>query len=217
MCNAGSCEVKTCKKTYDNCDKNDDNGCETNLTTSSLHCGACENKCSAGETCVNAVCKCKAGYVLCGGSCVNPQEDVNYCGALDPCAANPGVKCSSTIQNATLTCALGVCGFSSCKSGFGNCDNLVSNGCETSLRVSNEHCGKCNNVCPPDTTCVTGACKCGAEGQVLCSNVCIDPSTNSDHCGAKGNCNTNSVGSGHYKGSKCLPDQLCVDGVCSKI
>ncbi len=45
-----------CDAGYGNCDRDDKNGCETNLLNTFEHCGACGNQCDLGYECSNAVC-----------------------------------------------------------------------------------------------------------------------------------------------------------------
>ncbi|MFO0652053.1 MAG: hypothetical protein U0326_37885 [Polyangiales bacterium] len=58
---------------------------------------------------------------------MNLQTDVNNCGA---CAR----VCN--LANANESCAAGACGIASCLAGFGNCDAMVANGCETNLNTT---------------------------------------------------------------------------------
>lgn len=45
-----------------------------------------------------------------------------------------------------------------CMQGFGDCDNKPGNGCETDLRISNDHCGACGRSCGM-AGCDKGDCK----------------------------------------------------------
>jgi len=54
-----------------------------------------------------------------------------------------------------------MCGIASCDMGWGDCDTIVTTGCETSLR-SNADCGGCGTVCAPlhgTGDCSTGMCR----------------------------------------------------------
>ncbi len=56
-CVGGACAVGTCDTSYGDCDGEPDGGCESNLRTSSAHCGACGNGCDAGLSCDEGTCK----------------------------------------------------------------------------------------------------------------------------------------------------------------
>ena len=91
-----------------------------------------------------------------------------------------------------------------------------------------DHCGakgKCNALSPEDTNyrgkacspaqiCKESQCSCIEEDQVLCDDSCIDPTNNSDYCGAKGLCNNESSDSNDYKGRKCPEAQTCRESKC---
>ena len=68
QCVGSSCQVVTCAAPFDNCDGSHPNGCETNLSSSLSHCGACGNTCSlanATEACTGGAClitACDAGF-----------------------------------------------------------------------------------------------------------------------------------------------------------
>ena len=55
-CAGGFCFI-VCNGGFGDCDGNLLNGCETNLITSSAHCGACKTACAAGTTCLGGICK----------------------------------------------------------------------------------------------------------------------------------------------------------------
>ena len=51
--------------------------------------------------------------------------------------------------------------------------------------------------------------------QAACDNKCIDSLSNHEHCGAKGNCNEETIGL-NYQGKTCKFDEKCQDGECIK-
>ena len=54
-CGSASCYIRICDKGFGNCDRNDSNGCEVDLSTDPKHCGACNSPCE-GE-CIDGVCR----------------------------------------------------------------------------------------------------------------------------------------------------------------
>jgi hypothetical protein len=54
-------------------------------------------------------------------------------------------------------------------------------------------------VCPSGAQCVAGACTC-APGQIRCGGSCVDPASDSEHCGS---CAT-----------ACAPVNACTSGTC---
>jgi hypothetical protein len=81
--------------------------------------------------------------------CTNTAFDPTNCGAC-------GTVCAGA-ANATAACGSGVCG-TVCNSGFGNCNGLASDGCETNLNTSASNCGTCGNVCAGGGSCFSGSC-----------------------------------------------------------
>lgn len=69
---------------------------------------------------------CPAGRTLCGGTCVLTASNPAHCGSC-------GRACTA-LPNAAPGCASGTCGLGTCTDGFGNCNNVASDGCEASLR-----------------------------------------------------------------------------------
>jgi len=96
---------------------------------------------------------CNAGWADCDGQSVNGCETslntVTDCGV---CHA----ACST--NNATPACAAGTCTIASCSAGYGDCNNLPNDGCETNLANSTANCGACGNDCGANATCQGGAC-----------------------------------------------------------
>ena len=101
----------------------------------------------------------------------------------------------------------GACGAPTCEPGFADCDGDESNGCETNLWLSDEHCGACGNACATHESCTNGTC-----GAIACepgfadcdgdeSNRCeTNLWLSNEHCGACGN--------------TCAPNESCTNGAC---
>ncbi|MEZ4394000.1 MAG: hypothetical protein R3A48_23245 [Polyangiales bacterium] len=198
-CVEGRCVVAACDEGRGDCDGDASNGCETDVTSSVMSCGRCGNRCAvAGGTpaCVEgrcAVASCEPARGDCDRSVGNGCEtdlraDLANCGGC-------GRAC--VLPNATPRCDGGRCVVERCNEGFGDCDGDAANGCETDLRSSVAHCGRCDRgcrggansvpVCASGTcgaTCVAGYGDCdrnpenGCETRTLC---------NAFHCGACGN------------------------------
>ncbi len=205
-CAGGQCTVASCAAGWGNCDNNPANGCETNLTTTTAHCGACGRACAAGQVCSNGTCSnlCQAPTTFCSGQCVNTSTNVGHCGACGrACGAFP---------NGMAVCSGGACG-GLCAAGFGDCNGLAGDGCEVNLQSTLAHCGACGRVCAPANA--VGMCMGGACGIASCAggwgncdgsptNGCeTNLTTTVAHCGACGRaCN--------------LPNATaqCADGTC---
>jgi len=56
-CANSACVVGTCDPGFGDCDNTASNGCETDTTSSSQHCGGCGQPCASGLTCVSGTCK----------------------------------------------------------------------------------------------------------------------------------------------------------------
>jgi|GEM_PF-2504463 len=139
----------------------------------------------------------------CGGKCVDVQTSLTHCGTCS--------NFCSTVHGAA-TCAAGVCGIT-CSSGFGNCNQLVKDGCETNLTESVSNCGACANLClaaNADVFCERSEClqsgcfagwgDCNGKATDGCET---NTRSSNDHCGG---CNKKclvSEGTGQCLGSAC--------------
>ncbi len=171
ICSGGNCFLDSCIAGYDDCDNQDGNGCEVDLLTDPNNCSFCNNVCpgSVGTpVCNNGSCdvsSCNPGLAECisgdGQPCeTNIWADPNNCNGCD-------IVCS--LDHATADCSNGSCIVDTCDSGYGDCDSLDGNGCETELTIDPINCGFCGNVCTYDNAqagcasslCFMGACDAG--------------------------------------------------------
>jgi len=171
-CSAGVCGVGTCNTGYGDCNTIASDGCETNLLSNKDNCGACGTVCALS----NATAACTAGsctIATCNGGfddcdkiastgCETNLKTLDNCGSC-------GTLC--LIPNGTGTCSTGTCQIASCNAGYGNCDGVASNGCETNLAAGSigpggsiVNCGTCGTNCAVANgtpICSAGACQVG--------------------------------------------------------
>jgi hypothetical protein len=98
-----------------------------------------------------------------------------------------------------------------CDPGWGDCDGDLTNGCETDVFESEEHCGACGTTCSGFTnataSCSNGVCKLGA-----CS-----PGFGNCNSDVTDGCETSTDGSTEHCGAcgeKCDPGKVCQAGAC---
>ncbi len=182
------------------CNRNRTDGCEISLDTDGCHCGSCDNDCSRANvesTCINSTCnygECDFGWDDCdfnkssNGCEHNVTSDFFNCGACGNVCQHPHI--SGECTNAT-------CIYTTCDSGWGNCDSNITNGCELNITSDVNNCGACGNVCPaaPNsaTVCSSSSCSfvCDA-GWSDCdgnsTNGCeINRTSDVNNCGTCGN------------------------------
>lgn len=140
-CTAAACTVVTCDMGFDDCTGGPADGCETDLRTTA-HCGACGTVCTGTEICdtsgSTSHCAATCSATPCSGMrCIDTSSDPANCGACDN-------ACSTF--HATASCAGGSCVLA-CNGGWGNCDMMVTTGCEAPLDTP-MNCGACGNACP---------------------------------------------------------------------
>jgi Stigma-specific protein, Stig1 len=186
-CAASRCGF-TCNAGFGDCDGNTANGCETNLSTSSLHCGRCGTTCSSAANgagiCSLGVCglRCNAGFADCDRSAANGCEvDVNMsstnCGAC-------GRVCGP-VAGGVGFCNAGACALS-CNRDQLDCDRVYSTGCEVNVRNNPSNCGACGVNCGAAGICNLLSCVSCIAPRIPCSNACVDVTTDVNNCGACG-------------------------------
>lgn len=215
-CAMGMCDG-ACEAGFADCngDKLGD-GCETNVASDPMHCGACGVACSndnISAACTAGVCAgaCAAGFADCNGDKLADGCETNI--ASD--AANCGACGDSCSQNeVTASCVGGACS-GACAPGFADCDSdKLTNGCETEIESNAQDCGGCGNVC--SAAGVTPACAGG-----VCSGPC-DPGF-ADCNGNKlaDGCEVNLIGDVNHCGacgtacSLANATPLCIAGLCA--
>ena len=145
-CGAATCGF-TCKAAFHACAGK----CpaKTDPTACGAACTVCPVPAGGVATCVADTCgvTCTAPNHLCGGRCV--QNDPTACGAACTVCAIP--------PNSVATCAAEVCG-STCSAGYGDCNAMAADGCESSFATDPLNCGGCAKPCAAGHACIGGAC-----------------------------------------------------------
>src|SRR5262249_28532309 len=110
----------------------------------------------------------------------------SFCAPVDQADYGCADPASNACQppNAIGACQGGACAVGVCKTGYGDCNGMVSDGCETNLRTSNTDCGTCGNACTGGPTCQDGTCAatCGPP-LTNCGGTCANLLTSVSHCG----------------------------------
>jgi len=215
-CSSSICSG-TCMPGFDNCDAQWSNGCEANLKTDASNCNACSAKClipNATAICNSGKCaigSCNTGFMDCNGNSadgceVNITADPNHC---NDCSK----VCVGT--NGSAICTNGVCGIN-CSTGFGNCDDDATNGCEVNLAHDVLHCG---GTCATAVVCpTTGGNNRVCNGGICGFDSCTAPLAT---CSTGGTCGTNLSNDVNNCGAcstKCSFNNAaasCVSSVCT--
>jgi tRNA A-37 threonylcarbamoyl transferase component Bud32 len=149
-----------CPPGFADCNGDRADGCEADLRGDSANCGACRRACSADGTqaCTDGQCriaKCAApnladcNHAATDGCETDLATDEKNCGACGRTCSAEGVK--------EARCAASKCQ-SVCRTGYGDCDEIASNGCEASLTSDAKNCGRCGVSCGPGAECKDGLC-----------------------------------------------------------
>lgn len=221
-CDGTKCTYTGCKPGFFDCDTSgtNANGCET---PAGAVCGGCSTTCdvskSVGGACTasGTACTysgCKPGFANCsftGGDldgCETSTKTITDCSGC-------GKACDTT-NSVGAACTGTTCAYSSCKTGWGNCDPSEPDldGCETPLTTTS-NCGGCGTKCTL-TSAISASCdgtKCSyacASGSLDC-NAAIAPNTDGcesskssvNTCGACGTRCDTATGTPSCDGSKC--------------
>jgi hypothetical protein len=108
-CATGVCTLDRCMDGFGDCDEDEENGCEVDLTSDLEHCGECDNPCmieNGTPGCEDSTCtiaSCDEGFLDCDddpttGCETTPATDPDHCGECD----NPCPEAE--------TCTRGTCG-----------------------------------------------------------------------------------------------------------
>ena len=219
-CSQGECRIKagSCEPGYRDCNGDAADGCEVELATNELHCGACHQVCpdlNGSPSCAAGKCAitCQDGFANCDNSTTNGCEvnlatsskNCNACGKV--CAAAAGYS---------AYCKDGSCGQTLCSAGKGDCNGDPLDACETTLTSDVNNCGGCGIKCEAvnaSVSCVSGKCvisACGA-GYADCSGGYADgcetnTQVNANHCGVCGTaCATSNASATTCNAGKCDP------------
>jgi hypothetical protein len=117
--------------------------------------------CSPNGTC--AVGPCIGSYADCNQEASDGCEaDVDHdpvnCGGCGcQCGSGVSTHCASgqdvgPIAHGAAGCSAGQCVVGSCDPGWGDCNGLATDGCETSTKTDDD-CGTCGTVCSPPEHC----------------------------------------------------------------
>ncbi len=137
--------------------------------------------------------------------------------ATDNCGAC-GQSCTGAPASSGGTCTnKGTCTLT-CVEGFGDCNGDVRDGCETDLRTSVDHCGRCASKCSVRNhllpVCSAGVCGVGTTCETLWSDCNPDAGAN-DGCESCGACNQATLSppapdGGYPPAAPCTrPDEVC--------
>ena len=162
VCSEGAC-ASTCGAGLVECD-----GACVDTVNDPANCGDCGTVCTAPT---GGAGLCMAS--MCRSVCDPLAGDCNADLATDGCEtslATDPVNCGAcgnvcTLPSAVAGCDAGACVLSACDSGFGDCDSMAANGCETSLVADAANCGACGTMCATGESCYGGTCLTQGTGE----------------------------------------------------
>ncbi len=193
-------------------------------TYADKYCGATscdtlnEAGCSASQQCQQGKCVCKPEFVNCNGSCIDPDQNSQHCGAKGSCTIKDdplsdnysGDSCDSS-----KVCSRGKC---ICNIDAGYFEFHQNNKLNCVLPSDKLYCGISSNdntnnkmdACLNHEECVLNGdkytCVC-EKGYTLCGGECIDLMRDTEHCSSTRKCED---------AINCSEDKrVCVAGKCS--
>lgn len=211
VCSEGACEL-SCPPGFVTCDRR----C-IDPTTDRFYCGAFGeclgegrgSECQSGQICSSGRCElsCQVELLECAGRCVDPQTDRAFCGARGDCSAS-STTAGQTCQDGEV-CVDGACALSCQPSTIkcgGRCIDPQTDRrfCGASGACGDDNRGSAGTICGPFEGCVAGHCELQCQSdELVCSGRCIDPRTDAEFCGARGDC------LGENAGTRCSAGQRC--------
>jgi N-acetylneuraminic acid mutarotase len=113
---------------------------------------------NASSVCAQSLCglgTCNTGFANCDqesttGCEIDTRSDVNNC-------AGCGNVCQ--LPHASSRCEASTCEVEGCDAGYGNCDLLSPNGCESELAADAMNCGACGKTCWSGQYCAAATCR----------------------------------------------------------
>jgi len=195
-CVNGACE---CEAGYADCNGDRGDGCEVRLDSDAEHCGMCDNNCDPGFLCDgtgNCARTCQSGFIECGGECVDPLTDREWCSS-DP------TMCGSPCDPGFICNGAGVCELS-CQPDLVECGGECVDPL-TDRRWCNADATQCGAACDDGFVCNgAGVCELSCQqGLTECGGECVDLLTDRAWCSNTGSC-----------GSPCANGEVCVAGQC---
>lgn len=124
VCMQGTCSIHSCVAHYDDCNGVVSDGCETDLQHDPMNCGDCGCRCGTGDP----------------TNCSHRQD------VTPILRGTPG--CAGSAIDGTGHCAVGTC-----DPGWGDCNGMVDDGCETATNTD-DNCGTCGTLCAAPAHCV---------------------------------------------------------------
>jgi len=201
-CSGSSCSIESCKAGWADCDPTRV-GCETNVSSDSQNCGACNRACgtqNGSASCVSGSCQlsnCNAGFGNCDANAANGCEttlnQADNCGAC-------GKSCPNPSNGYGFCTGSGSCDFA-CNAGY----TKSGSSCVASSDPNN--CGghgKCPAPANGYATCSAGTCGIACNsGYTNCNGSCVTLGT-VDNCGSCGDvCSAPAGGSATCNAGSC--------------
>ncbi len=143
-------------------------------------------------------------------SCNPPERDFNRPGNVggDGSTGDSGDGDESGDGDGDRSTATGD-GDSTSGDGDGDSSTATGDGDGDTTSGDGDGDGGCAEACVSPLTCVAGACTLVCEeDEVICDGACVDPATDDEYCGARGEC------AGDDAGDVCASGYACQDGTC---
>lgn len=147
-CDDGVCGETVCSEGLGDCNAEQGDDCEVDLTSDPDNCGSCGGLCVVA----NGVGRCEDGECVIDG-CTAPFDDCTG-GYADGCESNTetslahcgGCGDACSVAHGEGRCDAGDCKIRSCSAPYDDCSGGVADGCETNLSTSQTNCGGCGSA-----------------------------------------------------------------------